>query len=51
MLQTNLLGGKFCGKHKFDYHDAPIQKFVAPKQHIPKWSGKSKTPYGGYEER
>ena len=50
-LQTYINGQKFCLIHNDDYMKPPDPVFKEPKQKIPRYSGKSKTPYGGYEER
>jgi len=50
-LQHKLSGEPYCTKHGKNHVYRPIEKMKEPKQKIPRYSGKSKTPYGGYEER
>jgi len=50
-LQHELSGEPYCTKHGKNHVYRPIEKMKEPKQKIPRYSGKSKTPYGGYEER
>ena len=50
-LQHDLKGNPFCPTHKENHVERPQQVFVPPKQRIGKYSGKSKTPYGGYNDR
>ncbi len=44
---------EFCGCGQVKGHKQPCLsfKFDKPKDRIGKYSGKSKTPYGGYEKR